>query len=258
MTQETVLYRVAQNVGIITLNRPERLNAITGDLLRDLIRQLNVAREDVSAASVILTGAGRSFCAGSDLKEIAKGKSLEQWQEEIRGLQDVERAALKLDKPLIGAIHGHAVGGGSEFAMACDIRIAAQDAVFGFPETKVGLTLSTGAAKLLAQIVGLGKAKELVFTADFIDAREALRIGFVNKVVPRENLMDEAMALACRLAEKSPLSLRLSRIALDEGLHSNFEEILDLEAEHLRACVASEAQREYVVRTLEQMRQKRV
>jgi enoyl-CoA hydratase/carnithine racemase len=143
--------------GMIILNRPERLNAINGDLLRDFVKQLNVAREDKKAVSVILTGTGRSFCAGEDLKETSAGKSFDTWIEETNGLQDIQRLILRLDKPLIAAVQGYALGGGCEFAMSCDIRIAAENAVFGFPETGVGLTVTTAGTKLIP-FAGLGKA----------------------------------------------------------------------------------------------------
>ena len=135
MKEEAVLFRREQNVGIITLNRPERLNAINPDLLKGLIHQLHVAREDENVVAVILGGAGKSFCAGEDLKETKAGKSPSQWEKEINALQEVQRVILQLGKPLIAAIRGYAVGGGLEFALSCDIRIAAQDAKFGFPET---------------------------------------------------------------------------------------------------------------------------
>ncbi|HEA69063.1 MAG TPA: enoyl-CoA hydratase/isomerase family protein [Desulfobacterales bacterium] len=157
MTNKAVLYEKNQNVAIITLNRPERLNAITRDLLNGLIAQLETARQDEDVFSVILTGAGRAFCAGEDLKETSAGKSFEDWIEEIERLQEVQRVIMNLGKPLIAAVRGYALGGGCEFAMSCDIRIAAEDAKFGFPETEVGLTITTAGTKLLAQIVGLGK-----------------------------------------------------------------------------------------------------
>ncbi len=239
MKKEAVQYRREKNVGIITLNRPERLNAINPDLLNGLISQLNVAREDEDVVSVILTGAGRSFCAGEDLKETQSGKSLSQWTKEIDALQETQRIILQLGKPLIAAIRGYAVGGGLEFALSCDIRIAAQDAKFGFPETGVGLTITSAGTKLISQLVGLGKAKELVFTGEIIDAQQALQIGLVNQVVSDAQLLDAALNMCERIGRNSPLSLRLSRMALDEGLHSSFEQILALEAEHLLACVAS-------------------
>ena len=257
MNKEAVLYSRNQNVGIITLNRPKRLNAINGDLLQGLIEQLETARQDKDVLAVILTGAGGAFCAGEDLKETSAGKSVEDWIEETERLQEVQRVIMALGKPLIAAVPGYALGGGCEFAMSCDIRIAAEEAKFGFPETEVGLTITTAGTKLLAQIVGLGKAKELVFTGDLIDAPEALRIGLANKVVLAENLLDEALAMARGIAGKSPLALKLSRIAIDQGLHSSFEQTLELEASHLLTCVGAQNQKKFVDRKLKKMKEKR-
>jgi enoyl-CoA hydratase len=257
MTKKTVLYSRDGNVGIITLNRPERLNAINGGLLRDFIEQLKTAREDKEAISVILTGAGRAFCAGEDLKESSAGKSFETWIEETDGLQEIQRMIMSLGKPLIAAVQGYALGGGCEFAMSCDIRIATEDAKFGFPETEVGLTVTTAGTKLLAQIVGLGKAKELVFTGEFVDAHEALRIGLANKVVPAERLIDEALGMANKIGEKSPLALKLSRIAIEQGLHSSFEQILEIEANHLLICISAQNQKEFVEKKLQKMKKSR-
>ena len=255
MADNTVLYEKNGNVAIITLNRPERLNAITQALLTGLIQQLETARKDDEVVAVILTGAGRAFCAGEDLKETSAGKTFKQWVEETDGLQQVQRVVLALGKPLIAAVPGYALGGGCEFAMSCDIRIAAEEAKFGFPETEVGLTITTAGTKLLTQLVGLGKAKELVFTGDFIDAPEALRIGLANKVVAADNLMDEALAMARKIGAKSPLALKLSRIAIDQGLHSSFEQTLELEASHLLTCVGAQNQDQFVAAKLQKMKQ---
>ncbi len=257
MTKKTVLYSRDGNVGIITLNRPERLNAINGGLLRDFIEQLKTARDDKEVISVILTGAGRAFCAGEDLKESSAGKSFETWIEETDGLQEVQRMIMSLGKPLIAAVQGYALGGGCEFAMSCDIRIATEDAKFGFPETEVGLTVTTAGTKLLTQIVGLGKAKELVFTGEFVDAHEALRIGLANKVVPAERLIDEALGMANKIGKKSPLALKLSRIAIEQGLHSSFEQILEIEANHLLICISAQNQKEFVEKKLQKMKKSR-
>jgi len=254
--KKAVRYHREKNVGVITLNRPERLNAINPDLLKDLISQLNVARQDEDAVSIILTGAGRSFCAGEDLKETQSGKSLSQWKKEIDALQETQRIILKLGKPLIAAIRGYAVGGGLEFALSCDIRIAARDAKFGFPETGVGLTITSAGTKLISQLVGLGKAKELVFTGEIIDAQQALQIGLVNQVVSDAQLLDAALNMCERIGRNSPMSLKLSRMALDEGLHSSFEQILALEAEHLLACVTAGNQERFVAHKLAEMKKK--
>jgi enoyl-CoA hydratase len=254
MADKTVLYEKDGNTAIITLNRPERLNAINGDLLKGLIERLKRAAQDRAVASVILTGAGRAFCSGEDLKESSAGKSWEVWIEEIEALQDVQRVIMALGKPLIAAVRGYALGGGCEFAMSCDIRVAAEDARFGFPETEVGLTVTTAGTKLLSQLVGLGKAKELVFTGDFVDAREALDMGLANRVVPVEKLMEEALDMARKIGEKSPLALRLSRAAIDQGLHAGFEQTLEMEANHLLICIASKNQQEFIQKKLKKMK----
>ena len=167
---------------------------------------------------------------------------------------------MKIDYPIwIGdhvALYGYDLVGDCEFVMSCDIRIAAEAAKFGFPETDVGLTITTAGTKLLTQIVGLGKAKELVFTGDFIDAHEAKAIGLANKVVATESLMDETMAMARRIGEKSPLALKLSRIAIDQGLHSSFEQTLEMEAGHLLICAGAQNQQKFVERKLEKMKGK--
>lgn len=254
MEASTVLYHRDGNVGIITLNRPHRLNALTGELLKTFMETLDAARRDKDAAVIILTGSGKSFCSGEDLKETAKGKSVETWMDEAERLQDVQRYTLKLDKPLVAAVKGYAVGGGCEIAMSCDIRIAAESAVFGFPETGVGLTVTNAGTKLLTHLVGLGKAKELIFTGDFIDANEACKIGLANNVVPDDDLMDEALSMAQKIAQRSPMALRLSRIAIDQGMSASFEEILELEASHLLTCTLAGNEKTFVEKRLREMK----
>ena len=239
MLNDAVLYHRQENIGIITLNRPHRLNAINLDLLKGFMAHLETAKGDADASVIILTGAGRAFCAGEDLKETTAGKSLDQWMEEADRLQEVQRMTMKLDKPIIAAIPGYALGGGCEFAMGCDIRIASEQAVLGFPETTVGMTVTNAGTKLLPMLVGLGKAKELVLTGEFIDAREAERIGLVNKVVSQESLMEETLAMAEKIASRSPLATRLSRTALDQGMETGFDQIMELEKSHLLICAQS-------------------
>ncbi len=236
MDNKTVLYHREDEVAVITLNRPHRLNAINLELLEKFMALLDRARADEKARVVILTGEGKAFCAGEDLKETAQGKSLAQWMDEARRLQEVQRLTMKVDKPIIAAIPGYALGGGCEFAMGCDIRIASDRAQFGFPETTVGMTVTNAGTKLLPMLVGLGKAKELVLTGDFIDAQEALSIGLVNKVVPHDDLMADTMAMAKKIATRSPLALQLSRTAIDQGMESGFDQIMELERTHLLVC----------------------
>lgn len=254
MEETAVLFQKEGNIGIIRFNRPHRLNAINESLLKGFIDQLHVAQQDPDVRSVILTGAGRAFCAGEDLKETSSGKSFTQWTREVDALQDVQRVILGLGKPLIAAVNGYALGGGLEFALSCDIRIAAQEAQFGFPETGVGLTVTTAGTKLMTQIVGLGKAKELILTGRFINAQEALEIGLVNHVVDKNSLMEQAMGMCRSINERSPLALKLSRIAIDQGISASFEQILELEASHLLTCINSNDQQALVERKLKKMK----
>ena len=254
MENKTVLYHRQKDVGIITLNRPHRLNAINLDLLKGFMEQLDRARQDTKARVIILTGEGKAFCAGEDLKETASGKSMEQWMDEAQRLQDVQRMTMKLGKPIIAAMSGYALGGGCEFAMGCDIRIASETAVLGFPETTVGMTVTNAGTKLLPHLVGLGKAKELVLTGDFIDAFEAQKIGLVNKVVTPENLMTESMAMAKNIASRSPLATSLSPIALDQGMEASFDQSMELEKSHLIICAQNGTK--FVEKRLKEMKEK--
>ena len=243
-----VLLDVTEQIGVITLNRPHRLNAIVPELLDGLISALELCRKDPDVRSVILTGAGKSFCAGEDLKETAAGKDLAQWVKEAEGLQDSQRAILRLGKPMIAAVKGYAVGGGLEFAMGCDIRISGQTGRFGFPETGVGLTVTNAGTKLATHLLGLGKAKELIFTGEIIDAQTAMNLGLVNHVVEDERLMKEAVELCRKINRNSPAALKFSRIAIDRGLSMGFEEILELEVGHLLACAATGSADSFVKR----------
>jgi len=254
MTGQAVLYRKDGKIAVISFNRPERLNAVNTTLLRELMAGLQEARKDPGVSVVVLTGEGRAFCAGEDLKETSEGKDPATWIEETERYQEVARIILKLGKPIIAAVPGYALGAGCEFAMCCDIRIAADEAFFGFPETGVGLTVTTAGTKLLTQLVGLGKAKELVFTGEFVDAGTAERIGLANRVVPRDRLMEEALETARKIAERSPLSLKLSRIALDQGMESSLEQTLELEACHLMLCIQSQNQDSFVKKKLEEIK----
>lgn len=254
MEENAVVYQKKEKAGIIQFNRPHRLNAINDSLLKGFIEQLNVARQDPDVRSVILTGAGRAFCAGEDLKETSSGKSFEKWTMEIDALQDVQRVILRLGKPLIAAVNGYALGAGLEFALSCDIRIAAKDALFGFPETSVGLTVTTAGTKLITQIVGLGKAKELILTGRLVDGREALAIGLVNQVVDGDSLLDHAMTMCEAINERSALATKLSRIAIDRGMSAGFEQILELEASHFLTCINAKEQQAFVDGKLRKMK----
>jgi len=238
MELETVRSAREGAVAIISLNRPDVLNALNRALARDLHTALERVESDPEVRVVILRGEGRAFCAGADLKEEDTGpKSPADLLQRVEGIQNVSRAMLRMPQPVIGAIHGYAIGAGCEWCLNCDIRIAAEGTQFAFPETKWGLFVTNAGTKLLPEAVGLGRAKELVFTGDRIDAEQAERWGLVNRVVPENELLKEAHALAERIAANSPFSVARAKRALGQGSHSSFEEVFNQETSDALLCV---------------------
>jgi enoyl-CoA hydratase/carnithine racemase len=188
-------------VRVVTLNRPQRLNAITPELLEDLIAALQAADRDPAIRAVVLTGAGRAFCAGDDLKEFgAQSTDEATTRAYIERIQDVTRAMLLGDTPVIGAVRGWAVGGGLEWVINCDFTIAAEGTRFFFPEVSLGVFVTGGVTALLPRIIGLQRARELIMLGERFDAAQAREWGLVFKVVPDTELMPQALALARRVA----------------------------------------------------------
>jgi len=252
MKLETVIYEKKGNIATITLNRPQVLNAMNHQLVEDLNAALEAVKKDDEVKVVILTGAGRAFCAGEDLRDATGMTSLEEYSRHADRIQDIQRTILELGKPMIAAIRGYAVGGGCEFALSCDIRVAAENTKFGFAEVSVGATITTAGTKLISQIIGLGRAKEMLLTAEFIDAQKAEQWGLVNKVVPDAELEQAALEMAEKIARHSSLALRLTRKVTDQGLSARFDEVLEIEARHLIQCFAAgEAQRRMEARLAE-------
>lgn len=209
-----LLYEVRGAIAIITLNRPEVLNACNSATHREVQAAIERAEVDENVRVVIMAGAGRAFCSGSDLREVGQFTGA------------AARRYLKLDfatknrvaacsKPVIAALQGHVAGGGFELALACDIRLVAEDVLFSLPEIRLGTIPGSGGLQRLPLVVGLGIAKEWALTGRRIDAAEAYRTGLANHIHARDALMDEAMAFAGGLAERSSLSLSLAKIALD-------------------------------------------
>lgn len=239
------------NLAIITINRPKALNALNSETLRDLDLAITNVENDTNVYCVILTGAGeKSFVAGADIAEM---KDLDSKAGEEFGLlgNRVFRRLENLDKPVIAAISGFALGGGCELAMACDIRIASEKARFAQPETGLGITPGFGGTQRLPRIVGLGKAKELIYTCAMVNAEEALRIGLVNKVVPIENLMEEAKKMATAICANAPIAVKLCKDAINRGMQVNIDEAIEIEAEDFGKCFDSEDQVEGMAAFLE-------
>jgi enoyl-CoA hydratase len=243
MEFDCILYDKAGGVATIRLNRPRVLNAMNRQLWLDLEAALSDAREDPGVKVVIVTGEGRAFSTGADLKE-SKDRSLDDYRTYLEKLQEVSRTIIRFPKPTIAAINGYALGSGYELALACDVRLAAEDAKIGSPEARVDSSVTGGAMRLIRDLIGPGKAAELLFTAREIDGRQAERIGLVNLAVPAERLMDAAREMAADIAKNSALSLKLIKRGLGLAPEVSLEALMDYEVEACLACVSTEQRRE--------------
>jgi len=229
MPFETILYEVRDKVGLITLNRPDALNAVTAGMIDELLAALSQAESDDAVRALMLTGAGRAFCAGQDVSTLAEG-SKEQLVELVNRYPPLILKFWSVEKPIVAAVNGAAVGSGFNLALACDLRIAAENATFGAVFVRIGAAPDSGAVFFLPRLVGTAKAAEMLFTGAIIDTAEAERLGIVNRVVPGDKLMEEAMALAGRLAE-GPRAIGLAKRALYKGLSLDMEKALAYEAQ---------------------------
>jgi enoyl-CoA hydratase/carnithine racemase len=219
MTETVLSEDAGSGVRVLTLNRPHRLNAIVPELLDDLIVALAAADRDPAIGAVVLTGAGRAFCSGDDLKEFgAQASNAADTRAYIERIQEVTRAVVQGDTPVVGAVRGWAVGGGLEWAINCDFAIAAEGARFFFPEISLGVFVTGGVTELLPRLVGLQRARELIMLGERFDAAQAKDWGLIWKVVPDADLMPEALALARRLTALPPGPVRdLRRILARPG-----------------------------------------
>ncbi|KLE17155.1 short-chain-enoyl-CoA hydratase [Clostridium sp. C8] len=244
MELKNIILEKEGNLAIVTINRPKALNALNSETLKDLDLVLENLESDKNIYCVVLTGAGeKAFVAGADISEM---KDLSEEEGKEFGLlgNKVFRRLEKLDKPVIAAISGFALGGGCELAMACDIRIASERARFAQPEAGLGITPGFGGTQRLPRLVGEGKAKELIYTCAMVKADEALRIGLVNKVVPLESLMDEARAMANLIIANAPIAVKLCKDAINRGMQVDMDSAIVIEAEDFGKCFSTEDQKE--------------
>ena len=244
MTYNTLLYEKEDGIGIVTINRPASLNALNGEVYTELYELFQEIEGDAGVRVVILTGSGeKAFVAGSDIVEMQPQTSTEinHFVEKCRIASD---RIYTLSKPVIAAIDGYALGGGCELAMCCDLRIASEKARFGQPEINVGVIPGAGGTQRLTRLIGMTRAKELLYTGDMIDASTALNYGLVNKVVPADSLMTEAKELAGKLLTKSSRILSLAKTAATSGASMSLPDGLDLEAQCFALCFATEDQKE--------------
>ena len=243
------------HVAILTIDRPEALNALTADVLRDLGEAMDAVEANDEAYVVILTGAGRSFVAGADIGEMKPLTAVEGKAWGNAG-NDVFLKVENCTKPVIAAINGFALGGGCELAMACDIRLASEKAKFGQPEVGLGITPGFGGTQRLARIVGTGRAMELIFTAKVIDAAQAEKIGLVNAVCPSEELMDKAMEMAEMIAAQAQVAVRESKRCIRKGIQTDINTGLAFEAEAFGLCFSTADQKEGMSAFLEKRKEK--
>lgn len=235
MNFECIIYEKNNHVSVIKLNRPKVLNAMNKQLWLDLQQALADTIDDEKIRVLIITGEGRAFSTGADLKD-SKGRSLKAYRDYLVHLQEISRTIIRYPKPTIAAVNGYALGSGYELALACDIRIAADSAKFGSPEARVSSSVTGGALRLLQDLVGPGKARELLFTCDYIDGKEAERIGLVNKTVTGDKLMEEAIAMAEKIAANSLFSINLIKKGLNMAKEASLDALMDYEVE---ACLAT-------------------
>jgi enoyl-CoA hydratase len=241
MTYQNLLMKKGDGIGWITIHRPDKLNAMNVETIEELKTAFQEFASDPEVRAVILTGAGeKAFVAGADISEFVH-LDAELGRHFSRKGQDLTRSIENFPKPVIAAINGFALGGGTEIALACHIRLASENAKLGQPEVKLGIIPGYGGTQRLARLVGKGKAMELILTGRMIDAREAAETGLVNKVVPAGELLAAAEALAREAIKNGPLAVAYSIEAINRGLDGSLDEGLELEAEIFgRACATED------------------
>lgn len=238
MSFETVIYEKRDDVAYVTLNRPEVLNVYSVQMRDDLFEVFTAVADDPDVRALIVSGAGRAYCAGADLSEFGTAPS-PVIARDVRWQRDVWGVLKDLDKLTVVAMHGYALGSGLELALLCDIRIAAEGTRFGLPETSLGFIPAAGATQSLPRILKRGTALQMILTGDRIDAQEAYRLGLVHKVVKLDSLMTEAEATVRRMLQGGSLALSLAKEAINRGLDVSLEEGLRLERRLVRRLLAA-------------------
>ncbi|QGU94287.1 crotonase [Clostridium bovifaecis] len=243
MEFKSILLKEEYGIAILSINRPEVLNAINTEVLKELNKAIYYISENDDIKVVIIKGEGRAFSAGGDVVEM-QGYNSEQGRDFIKKGQDVFRRIEVLEKPIIAAVNGFALGGGCELAMSCDIRIAEENAKFGHPELNLGIIPGFGGTQRLVRLVGRGKAKELIYTGEIISAKKAEQIGLVERIVPRERLMEEAMEMAVKIASKGQVAVKYAKTVMTIGIETDIDTALEIERDAIGLCFATEDQKE--------------
>jgi len=255
MSNSDIIFKKEDRIATITLNRPESLNALGGTMREDIIDAIQDVKSDKNIRVLVITGAGRAFCAGGNVKDMER-MSLEielvERREFVRSVSHKIITEIRgLEKPVIACVNGHAIGAGCNIALACDMRVASEKAKFGVTFINVGLVSDYGGLYFLPRLVGMAKALELFLTGDVIDAKEAERIGMVNKAVPPEELEKYTYEMAEKLAKKAPIAIGMIKELMYKGLNMDLPAELDLEATAQCICLKTEDHREGVKALLE-------
>lgn len=237
----TILVETHHRVGLVRLNRPQAMNALNNELLNELMEALTRFDQDPKIGAIVLTGSERAFAAGADIKEMAQATAVEMLQENRVGQFDRLR---QVKKPLIAAVSGWCLGGGCEIAMACDMIIASESARFGQPEITIGVIPGAGGTQRLTRAVGKALAMEMVLNNRTLTAQEALQYGLVNRVVPVERFLDEALELATEIANRAPIALRLAKEAILQAFESSLTDGLADERRAFYLLFATQDQKE--------------
>jgi enoyl-CoA hydratase len=239
-----IILEKEEGLAILYINRPKALNALNKDTLTEMRQAIEDVESDDEIRVLIITGAGnKSFVAGADIAYMhplsaVEGREFSDYGEKTFRLLEL------MEKPVIAAINGFALGGGCELAMACDIRLAADKALFAQPEVGLGVIPGFGGTQRLPRIIGEGRAKELTYTADTIKADEAYRIGLVNHVYPADQLMDEAKKLAAKIMSKAPLAVGFAKFAIGTGLQVDIDSAMSIESDMFGMCTSTADQKE--------------
>jgi enoyl-CoA hydratase len=250
MTYATIIVERRGGIGYLTLNRPKVFNAISAQMIREMKEAIDGLNQDLSVGVVIITGAGKAFQSGADIQELSRMSPLDilRWNQ---GVVENLEALEKMRHPVIAAINGYALGGGLELALACTLRVAAESAKLGVPEVKIGILPGAGGTQRLPRLIGKGLAAEIILTGEPIDAQEAYRIGLVNQVVPDDQIMAAAEALARKILENAPIAVALAKDAIEVGKNLPLDGAIQYAQKNCITCFATEDMKEGTAAFLE-------
>ena len=250
LNYDNVKYEKKNNVAFITISRPDALNALNRNVLKDIKSVFEDMENDDEVKAVVLTGDGRAFVAGADIAQMKDQSTLEGRDFIVFG-QGVMNMIENFKKPVIAAVNGFALGGGCELCLSADIRVASTKAKFGQPEVGLGIIPGFGGTQRLSRLVGKGMAKYLIYTGDVIDSAEALRIGLVEKVVEPEKLLEECENIANKITSKAPIAIEMAKLAINNGLEMDLDLGIKYEAELFTTCFGTEDKKEGMTAFLE-------